>query len=90
MRFPDAVTVLRATATDAYGNPGASWEAPTEIPAAAFVLGSGKAMFPPATDLRPGDRVRRDGRVFAVEDLKPVRSPSRTVLLSAKLRLLEA
>lgn len=89
MRFSDAVTILRASTADEYGNPGASWTTPSELPASAFIAGSGKAMFPPVTDLQAGDRLRWQGVTYAIDDLKAVRSPNRTILLTAKLRRLE-
>ena len=92
MIFPDAVTVLRSTAADEYGNPAASWAAPSELPARAFVPGSReRALFPLGTDLRVGDRLRlADGTVHDVLEPTTVRSPSRPVLVKCGLRRVEA
>lgn len=97
MRFPDTVTILHPSTADEYGNPGRGWAAPTEAQASAFVVTgtriSGgvrvpvdKAMFPPGTDIRHGDRIQTaDGTVYDVITPAPARSPSRTVLITAAL-----
>lgn len=100
MRFPDDVTILRASAADEYGNPAANWDAPTELPAKAFVMLSsrtslghakltGKALFPVGTDVREGDRLLWGSKLFGVEAPITVRSPSRSVLVSAALAPVE-
>ena len=97
MRFPDAVTILRASGADEYGNPARDWTTPTEIAAKAFVVLSSrstangpvpvaKAFLPPDTDVHDGDRlVMADGVAFDVALPMPVRSPSKTILISATL-----
>lgn len=100
MRYPDDVTILRATAADEYGNPARDWTAPTEIPAKAFVsigarhsLGhstlTAKALFPVGTDVRAGDRLRHGTTVYDIEAPHILRSPSKPVLVSAGLSRVE-
>jgi hypothetical protein len=87
MRFPDTVTRLRATA-DEYGNPGKGWSTPSEASVKAFVQGE-RAYFPTTADVRHGDRIRFEGVTYFVEP-RVVRSPSRAVLITAKLTRVEA
>lgn len=84
MRFPDAVTILRSSTQDAYGDPG--WATPTEIPAKAFVTPEG-AYLPPTTDIRTGDRLRVPGRGTFTVDGEPtrLRSPSRLIMWHVEL-----
>lgn len=84
MRYPDVVTRLRATGTDEYGNPARSWTAPATATVRGFLL-DGKAFFPVGADVLPGDRLSFDGRLFSVDAVKTVRSPSRAVLVTAAL-----
>lgn len=91
MRFPDAVTILRASAADEYGNPGADWSDPSEIAATAFVSGDrSRAMFPATTDVRTGDRLRWGSDTYDLPEVSEARSPSRVVFKRAKLRQREA
>lgn len=97
MRYPDAVTILRASGADEYGNPYRDWTTPTETAAKAFVVQSSRATFdgpvstakaflPPDTDVHDGDRLRMvDGTEFDVVLPMPVRSPSKTILVAATL-----
>ncbi|MEV1157730.1 hypothetical protein AB0J27_20260 [Micromonospora chokoriensis] len=87
MRYPDALTILRPSGPDAYGNPGTSWESPEEIPARGFLAGDA-CYLPPTTDVRRGDRLRLGTDVYDVEgDPQPARSPSRTVLIVCSVKL---
>jgi hypothetical protein len=98
MRYPDAVTILRAAGEDEYGNPGrAGWAEPAEAAARAFIVAGSriangqrvpatKAYFPPGTDIRDGDRLRAaDGTVYDVATPTTARSPSRPVMITAGL-----
>jgi hypothetical protein len=84
MKFPDTVTIFRATAPDVYGNPNASgWTAVATAPGARM----GTAVFlPPAVDIRPHDRLRVGGALYAVKGL-PVSlgPPGRRVMWVATL-----
>jgi len=86
MRYPDELTLRRATGEDAYGNPASSWDEPTLIPTRAFITG-GQAYLPADTDIQHGDRFTFRGRVWEV-DGRPnlLRSPSRDVLIIATLK----
>ena len=54
MRFPDTVAILRAAGTDAYGNPGASWDTPeTVATVAGFFNGKRDTCYLPATARNP-------------------------------------
>jgi hypothetical protein len=94
VRFPDSVTLLRASGADEYGNAAASWEAPTPTTAQAFVIGGSKtggpkAYLPTGSDAREGDRLLWRGGVYSVEAVKAARSPSRDVLVIVSLRRVE-
>lgn len=86
MRFPDAVTVLRPASTDAYGNPGGSWDSPEEIPAVGFLSGPVCFMAPDA-DVKRGDRLTVAGVVYDVEGTPSIlRSPSRAVVTAVQVK----
>ena len=90
MKYPDEVTVLRATGADEYGNPGASWSSPTEKRERGFLQGS-TCFMPPDADVRAGDRLRVAGRTYAVDGEPQIaRSPSRPVLTRVAVKPLEA
>lgn len=85
MRFPDAVTILRAADEDEYGNPAADWTAPATTSARGFLID--RTLFVDrSADIRPGDRIAVAGVLFAIEE-HPVmlRSPNRNVLWQLKL-----
>lgn len=95
------MTLQRATAADEYGNPASDWTAPTSTPAKAFVMVgsrtargeaalSVKALFPVGTDVQEGDRLLWAGATYEVEAPRTLRSPSRSILMAAGLRLLAA
>jgi hypothetical protein len=90
VRFSDPVTLQRRTGTDAYGNPRASWDSKTEAPAQAFVVfastDEATAYLPAGTDVLKGDRVVFGPDTFDVSEAKRLRSPSREVMATAKLR----
>lgn len=87
MRFSDAVTVLRPATSDAYGNPGRSWEVPTSIPSPGFLLGRTTCFMPPDADVRQGDRLVIRGVTYDVPDEPSVvRSPSKTVITIVHVR----
>lgn len=96
MKYPDTLTRLRATGTDEYGNAAASWTTPDTKAIRAFVitgtsstLGHAhtltKAFFPVGTDVLTGDRVVYQGTTYNVEAARTIRSPSKSVLMSASL-----
>lgn len=94
MQFPDAVTILRQAGSDEYGNPGKSWDNPTQAETRGFHLQRPGApdllLMPPRTDIRPTDRVRVQGRLFKVDgDPVFVRSPSKDVMTQVGLVRLE-
>ncbi|MFD6638325.1 hypothetical protein ACFWDN_21190 [Micromonospora chalcea] len=86
MRFPDAVTVLRPTGADAYGNPGTGPHAPA-AEFAGFLTGD--AVFgPPDADVQRGDRLAIGPDVYDVEgDPRRLRSPTKTVMTRISVRL---
>jgi hypothetical protein len=94
VKYPDNVEILRPYGPDEYGNPGASWLAPTSAPAVAFLISKTSAatgetattaLMPVDADVRSGDRMRLDdGRVFDVT-VDEIRSPSRSILKSVTL-----
>lgn len=87
MRYPDAVTILRPSGADAYGNPGTSWDSPEETPARGFLAGA-HCFMPPDTDVRRGDRLRVGADTYDTEgDPEPARSPTKTVLIRVAVRL---
>ncbi|MFI7069552.1 hypothetical protein [Micromonospora sediminicola] len=86
MRFPDAVTVLRPSGADAYGNPGSGAHSPAGT-FAGFL--SGEAVYgPPDADVQRGDRLAIGADVYDVEgDPRRLRSPSKTVMTRVSVRL---
>lgn len=87
MRFPDAVTIIRATGADGYGNPGSSWASPEEVAVRGFLSGE-VCFFPPRTDVRRGDRLRLGVKTYDTDgDPDTLRSPSRVVALSVGVTL---
>lgn len=62
----DPVVVLRAAGADEYGNPGRSWDAPTEASYLGFQASQEVLILPANADVRAGDRVRVNGVLFAV------------------------
>lgn len=100
MRFPDAVTILRATGEDEYGNPG-SWDAAvTEIAAEGFlvkgdapgglVTSYGLLLMPPATDVRLEDRVVVSGTTYEIHNAQLARSASAAKVWSVSVKRLSA
>ncbi|MFG3715800.1 hypothetical protein [Micromonospora sp. NPDC047730] len=86
MRFPDAVTVLRPTGADEYGNPGTGPHAPAGT-FAGFL--SGDAVYAaPGVDVQRGDRLVIGADTYDVEgDPRDLRSPSRPVMTRVAVRL---
>jgi hypothetical protein len=92
VRFPDTVAILRAAGTDAYGNPGASWDTPeTVATVAGFLNGKRDTCYLPATaPVLKGDRLSIAPYTYAIDGKpEPARSPSRVVLIRVKLTQLE-
>ncbi|GAA2843868.1 hypothetical protein Acy02nite_68410 [Actinoplanes cyaneus] len=90
MRFPDEVVLLRPVGTDEYGNPDGSWANPLATETAGFLSGD-TVYLPAGTDVLKGDRLLVAGRTYAVvDDPAEARSPSRTVLVTLKVKMLEA
>lgn len=90
MKFPDEVTLLRASGADAYGNPVSDWSAPTETPTVGFLVRPTQLLLSPDADVRLGDRVRVNGVTYAVEgEPVPARSPKKTILITVSLARLE-
>jgi hypothetical protein len=84
VKFPDAVTILRAAGVDEYGNPG-SWDAPDEIAAIGFLLHR-QIMLPASVDIRAGDRLATARGLFKVDgEPELLRSPSRNVMWNVAL-----
>lgn len=76
MNFPDTITLLRATADDAYGNEAKDWSTAEEIPSRAYEAIPGHLLLLPRTSpVRAGDRYRIGDETYAGE-LGPIRSPS--------------
>lgn len=95
MKFPDAVTILRQTTADEYGNPRGSWEDYATAQTVGFKLqrpdGSHLLLMPPRTNVRPTDRVRVQGGLYEVKgDPVFVRSPSKDVMTQVGLLLISA
>lgn len=89
MRFPDAVEILKPSGSDAYGNPGNSFEDPTIVAVQGFEVRRGELLLLPANSgIEEGDRVRLRGKTFAAEPTE-VRSPSRTVVYTVDLKEVE-
>jgi len=85
VRFPDAVTVLRATA-DEYGNPGTNWDTPATVATTRGFLQHRQIFIPPTVDLRAGDRVATARGTFVVDgEPEMLRSPARNIMWLAKL-----
>lgn len=88
MRLTDSVTVLRPSATDAYGNPSASWDAPDTTVIPGFWTGS-VVFVATGADVRQGDRLVAHGFTFDVLERPSIaRSPSRDILQIVKVRRL--
>ncbi|GAA4981248.1 hypothetical protein [Actinopolymorpha pittospori] len=88
--LPDEVTILRASGTDAYGNPGASWESPSTSTVRGFQVRRDQLLLPPDADVQLGDRVRVNGVTYAVEgEPNLVRSMRAAVLVTVGLARLE-
>ena len=88
--MPDEVTILRASGTDVYGNPDASWSAPTESTVKGFHVTRELILLPPDADVRIGDRVRVNGVTYAVEgEPSIVRSMRATKLITIRVTRLE-
>lgn len=92
MRFPDLVALLRPTTADEYGNPGQGWDDPARRQVYAFVTVSRAggelayaAKLPAGTDVATGDRLVWNAATFEVGLVHAVRSPGKTVFLSAVL-----
>ena len=89
MRFPDDVTILRATAPDAYGNPDAAGWAATGPAAKGAVLGTSSLFLPSAVDIRPLDRVSVHGGLYAVKGSPiPLGPPGTRVMWAVTLERL--
>ncbi|BCJ41671.1 hypothetical protein GCM10010168_53310 [Actinoplanes ianthinogenes] len=88
MRFPDAVTVLRPTGVDEYGNPDHSWANPLATETVGFLSGD-TVYLPPGTDVLKGDRLLIGERTYTVaDDPGQARSPSRTVLVTVTVKVI--
>lgn len=82
MRLPDDVTILRPTAADEFGNPGADFTGATSTTVKGFEVTSGTVFLNPGVDVALGDRVEVNGRTWSVsKEPTVVRSPSKTVLV---------
>lgn len=90
MQFPDDVTIIRATATDSYGDPGSSWTDPQETEVRGFHVTPDKLLLPPLTDVLAYDRVAIDGTLYKVDTILHARSPSSYKVTLATLTRLEA
>jgi hypothetical protein len=89
MRFPDDVTVLRPVGADAYGNPGANFDAPEEIPTKGFHVVKGTLLLlPPTADVQDGDRFRIGDDTYAGV-INPARSTTALKLYSVTLSRVE-
>jgi hypothetical protein len=67
VRFPDAITILRATEPDEYGNPNAAGWTATGPAVNGAILGPGVVFLPPTVDIRPADRLTANGALFVVK-----------------------
>lgn len=89
MNFPDDVTVLRPTATDAYGNKGTDFTNAQEIPVRGFHAVKGVSLLLPKTaDVQDGDRFRIGDDTYAGR-ISPVRSTSALKLYTVALARVE-
>lgn len=88
MRFPDAVTILRPVATDAYGNEGASFTGAEEIPVKGFHVSPDLLLLPRGTDAQDGDRFVIGTDTYA-GDVTAIRSPSAEKLRTVRLTRVE-
>jgi hypothetical protein len=89
MKFPDSVTILRATAADEYGNPDAAgWTAiGPAVPGA--LMGLSAAFLPPTADVRARDRLALRGALYAVKNAPvPLGPPGRRVMWVVSLERL--
>lgn len=85
MNFPDEVTVLRSTESDAYGNDLRDWTNPEEFVIKGFEVLEGRLLLlPPSAPVLPGDRFRVGGQTYAGTP-DPIRSPSARKLYMIKL-----
>lgn len=76
MNFPDTITVLRPTGTDAYGNEGTNYDAAAEHTEKCFEVVQGTLLLlPPTADVLKGDRYRLGDDTYAGEPAL-IRSPS--------------
>jgi hypothetical protein len=81
--FPNTLTFLRATAPDAYGNPGNDWTTPTATIARGMFLHTA-AFVPSDTDVQPNDRLVFAGATYHVDSVAHM-GPGRDVVLAANL-----
>lgn len=89
MKFPDDVTILRATEADAYGNPNAAGWTATGPAIKGAVLGLAALFLPPAADIRPRDRVSVHGGLYAVKNAPtPLGPPGKRVMWAVTLERL--
>jgi hypothetical protein len=89
VKFPDDVTILRASAPDAYGNPAAAGWSATGPAGKGAVLGTSSLFLPAAADIRALDRVSVHGGLYAVKGLPiPLGPPGTRVMWAVTLERL--
>jgi hypothetical protein len=89
VRFPDDVTILRATKADAYGNPHAAGWVATGPAVKGAVLGLAALFLPPSVDIRPADRITTHGALYAVKNAPtPLGPPGKRVMWAVSLERL--
>lgn len=90
MNFPDDITILRATGSDAFGNERNDWEDDVEeIEVRGYEAIQGQLLLLPKTaPVLEGDRYRIGTETYA-GDLNPVKSPSALKLYTVRLKRVE-
>lgn len=88
MRFPQVAVILRPQGADEYGNPTTSFTNAQRITTKALILRDDVMFLPAQADVRPGDRMEAEGRIYEAEPVA-IRTPSGVKMWKVGLRALD-